>query len=754
MSVDRNIDFTIAGVNDAPEICYRPQGGEVCESTIVLYGNAANPNLIPEDQLQDGASPNDVVLSTVANQGNSAVNLIKDMSNENDPQVQIYTWEVTVEENCPLFTASVDSNTNLQFVGLSGRDFHAGGSCDITMSLTDDGAENTNAVDEVITVYVVPENDAPEIVNQWDSNAGETITWASNGTTVENYAGEWGIRVLEDTTESDALTFDLSGLKSDVDNDDSDLYWVMSPTIDPITNRPYCTSNNYFSYTISGDTLTLDLVPNAATNAPAYEIDYNQNGGVNQEKPSGKNFCEMDLFLYDSADAPAGHAYDLYGAEYVQGSDVHTVEITVENVDEQIPDFAIVDESGFNFNGITNVMTGTWVPTTVSIEAGGDEGPYNNEQMLKISFFADGSTESPRDPIYVAAPAFGETIDIDSEVFITSTSSIVWVEVDALTCVGDSCDMTLPVDQRFFMDNDAHGATTLPNSINYWVEPGAYGDSSERRPFLEDKDWCNNVMYSTQIASIDVCDAAERGRGAFPVTDQNLPDVVTVIGAAGVPSFAPSIVAVALAGFLISALALAGRRDEEDEEVVEETIVDDETAVSPVIATILMVAITVVLSGVIYVWASSLADTDVKGVPRITFDIETVNGFDADQGHWEISVVQTEVELATQAVVVKLFYTDATGALQVDEYNLANPEGIYGFNPVNSDSQVSFVDSVNRVGDQSQSTFNTGDVMYVRTHLSDGTPLEDVTITISYSPEVGEGAQLRTYNDLSFDKLA
>ena len=33
---------------------------------------------------------------------------------------------------------------------------------------------------------------------------------------------------------------------------------------------------------------------------------------------------------------------------------------------------------------------------------------------------------------------------------------------------------------------------------------------------------------------------------------------------------------------------------------------EDEIAVSPVIATILMVAITVVLAGVLYVWASSL----------------------------------------------------------------------------------------------------------------------------------------------------
>ena len=39
----------------------------------------------------------------------------------------------------------------------------------------------------------------------------------------------------------------------------------------------------------------------------------------------------------------------------------------------------------------------------------------------------------------------------------------------------------------------------------------------------------------------------------------------------------------------------------------------NEEAVSPVIATILMVAITVVLAGVLYVWASSLADDSTGG---------------------------------------------------------------------------------------------------------------------------------------------
>jgi flagellin-like protein len=39
----------------------------------------------------------------------------------------------------------------------------------------------------------------------------------------------------------------------------------------------------------------------------------------------------------------------------------------------------------------------------------------------------------------------------------------------------------------------------------------------------------------------------------------------------------------------------------------------NEEAVSPVIATILMVAITVVLAGVLYVWASSLAEGNTDG---------------------------------------------------------------------------------------------------------------------------------------------
>ena len=57
----------------------------------------------------------------------------------------------------------------------------------------------------------------------------------------------------------------------------------------------------------------------------------------------------------------------------------------------------------------------------------------------------------------------------------------------------------------------------------------------------------------------------------------------------------------------------------------------NEEAVSPVIATILMVAITVVLAGVLYVWASSLAEGNTDGnLALYVMDAEDASGSPTD----------------------------------------------------------------------------------------------------------------------------
>lgn len=254
------------------------------------------------------------------------------------------------------------------------------------------------------------------------------------------------------------------------------------------------------------------------------------------------------------------------------------------------------------------------------------------------------------------------------------------------------------------------------------------------------------------------CQHSEQGyNGAFAQPWENagnaLPTRVTTIGALSVASFAPSIIAVALTGLFVSALVLAGRRDDDEEEFVEETISDDESAVSPVIATILMVAITVVLSGVVYVWAAQLADTDTKGVPRVTFDATNVDTGSTVTDHWKITIGQAQTVLATQAVEVQLTYVNSAGEIVSETTNLASTNQVYGFSPFNSDQMVTFGDVVTLNDGETISSFSTGDDIYVRTHDADGTPLVDATVRIVYNPP-GEtqGAVLKTYTGLTWNQ--
>jgi len=70
----------------------------------------------------------------------------------------------------------------------------------------------------------------------------------------------------------------------------------------------------------------------------------------------------------------------------------------------------------------------------------------------------------------------------------------------------------------------------------------------------------------------------------------------------------------------------------------------NEEAVSPVIATILMVAITVVLAGVLYVWASSLADDSTGGgLDKYQFDSRDAAGsMSSDAGDALVHVKMTQ----------------------------------------------------------------------------------------------------------------
>jgi len=89
----------------------------------------------------------------------------------------------------------------------------------------------------------------------------------------------------------------------------------------------------------------------------------------------------------------------------------------------------------------------------------------------------------------------------------------------------------------------------------------------------------------------------------------------------------------------------------------------NEQAVSPVIATILMVAITVVLAGVLYVWANSLAADQPESGTRNSYTASDANG-DATSGTADdlirVTWQHAEDDLNWAFIVMKLSVGDNT----------------------------------------------------------------------------------------------
>ena len=144
----------------------------------------------------------------------------------------------------------------------------------------------------VVPFSVAPVNDNPVIAIGGNVPAADGANQFIGDT-----AGDYRVTLVEDTTDADQLTFDLSAIKSDIDHVDADLTWQLRDT------GTQCTSSNYFTTSITGDTLVFDLIEDATTNAEPWEVDMLYNNGIHQQA-TDNGYCEMYLTLSDSANPP------------------------------------------------------------------------------------------------------------------------------------------------------------------------------------------------------------------------------------------------------------------------------------------------------------------------------------------------------------------------------------------------------------------------------------------------------------------
>ena len=288
-TASKTITYTVKNVNDAPVICdARTDVDPDCDNgDIHLYADAAGDRYNSRDE---GFTSYSKPLGKTAN--DTLNSFIRDMANEQDPVNQVYTWGASA--NCDQISVALQTNVNGvdEIVVTENTNWEYGGVCDITLTLSDDGAENTDATPVVVQFAVAPVNDVPVI-------AYEGVVDSADGSNSFQGVpdGSYRLDLVEDTVDQNALTFDLSAIKSDIDHLDADLSWEL-------TDTNTCDSSNYYTHTINGDTLEFTLIKDATTNAEPWEVDMLNNDGKHQTRTANGR-CEMTLTLSDTANPPS-----------------------------------------------------------------------------------------------------------------------------------------------------------------------------------------------------------------------------------------------------------------------------------------------------------------------------------------------------------------------------------------------------------------------------------------------------------------
>ena len=246
-----------------------------------------------------------------------------------------------------------------------------------------------------------------------------------------------------------------------------------------------------------------------------------------------------------------------------------------------------------DFNGVEWIMPGTTVPVTVEISKINE---LESSHMIVIHYQTDGH-DLDRHTVYIPSMDSSDVIEVQGEIYVTSATTNVEIELEVLLCVDDPCDMNKPVEERF-----------------------------EAEP------------HSNQIVSID----------------SNIPKVAQVQALQALPA-------------------------------------------EP---------------------------------PRFTFDYDESNGQAAD-GFWSISVSSNQMDLPMHGMNLCINWVDSQGEYNQEIWNLAN-NTVYGFNPTNSDSRVTFYDVINMVNGDAVATYGTGDTIYIRSQDDAGLVLEGVGMSLVY----------------------
>ena len=133
--------------------------------------------------------------------------------------------------------------------------------------------------------------------------------------------------------------------------------------------------------------------------------------------------------------------------------------------------------------------------------------------------------------------------------------------------------------------------------------------------------------------------------------------------------------------------------------------------------------------------------------PRFTFEFDESNAQSAG-GHWRLTVSSSQETLPIQGMNLCINWLDNNDEHVQEIWNLADST-VYGFNPTNSESRVTFHDAVTEDGyGQAVAVFGTGDTTYIRSQDDNGDTLHHFGMSLVYNySSVSSGAIFQSWGD-------
>ena len=117
--------------------------------------------------------------------------------------------------------------------------------------------------------------------------------------------------------------------------------------------------------------------------------------------------------------------------------------------------------SDVDFNGVEWVMPGTTVPVTVEISKINE---LESSHMIVIHYQTDGH-DLDRHTVYIPSMDSSDVIEVQGEIYVTSATTNVEIELEVLLCVDDPCDMNKPVEERFEAEPHSNQIVSIDSNI-------------------------------------------------------------------------------------------------------------------------------------------------------------------------------------------------------------------------------------------------------------------------------------------------